>query len=141
MKSPLHLHDPHDTPFIDYLLGRQPGLMNKFRCLLYGLFSPGKRRAVVLSALYSLCHPEHFPDAEERKRFIRALNLTVGCKAITYPMTIYYRIWEGLHLKQLDKYDTGYLANRLSKRVPFCFRYASRPIMRDDIKRVLDLCK
>lgn len=141
MKAPLHLHDPHDIPLIDYVLGKQSGIMNKLRCLLYGLFSPSKRRAVVMSALYSLCHPDTFPSIEERQRFVKEMNITLSGRGVTYPMTIYYRIWEGLQLKPLTHYDTYLLANRLSKRVPFCFRYASREVMRDDIVRVLKLCR
>lgn len=141
MKSPLHLQDPHDIPLIDYMLGREHGIMNKFRCLLYGLFSPSKRRAVVMSALYSLCCADHFPSTAERERFIKEMNITLSRHGITYPMSIYYRIWEGLQLKPLSFYDVNYLANRLSKRVPFCFRYASREVMRDDIVRLLKFCR
>lgn len=140
MKTPIHLQNPHDIPLTDYLLFRQKGIMNKLRCLVYGSFSANKRRAVVLAALYSLCHQGNsFPDEASRQRLVKEMNLTVGCNSLVYPMVIYYRIWEGLNLKELHRYDLPSLAARLSKRVPFCFRYGNRKLMCDDILRVLRL--
>ena len=124
---------------LKHTLNSKPSLFERARCFVFHSFSCGKRRSVVLSALYSLCLEEAFPSYAERVLLINKLNLSLSSSGLVYPMFVYLKIWNGATLKDLEKYNLSRLAERLAKRVPRCFRYGTRALMKEDILRVLHL--